>query len=122
MDSERIRSLGATDAMSAAERDERQGRLRRYINLQFIVNGLPSIPLDNTAASADAEQLLGVYRERLRFVDDPRCPADRRIEAFLHDHFVGTAPAGALKLPERTFTLDRHGIARELSLPIDGKT
>jgi hypothetical protein len=122
MDSERIRSLGATDAMSDAERDERQGRLRRYINLQFIVNGLPSIPLDDTAASADAEQLLGVYRERLRLVDDPRCPADRRIEAFLHDHFVGTAPAGSLKLPERTFTLDRHGIARELSLPIDGNT
>ncbi|HKD35302.1 MAG TPA: hypothetical protein VKB78_00835, partial [Pirellulales bacterium] len=117
------RSLGMDEPASESERTDRPRRMRRYINLLLIANGLPPVPLDHaTAASADAEQLLADYSERLRLLDDPRCPVDRRIEAFLHDHFIDEAHLGILKLPERTFTLDRHGIARELSLPIDGNT
>jgi hypothetical protein len=117
------RFLGMDEPASESERIDRQRRMRRYINLQLLASGLPPVPLDHaTAASADAEQLLGAYSERLRLLDDPRCPADRRIEAFLHDHFIDEAHSGTLKLPERTFTLDRHGVARELSLPIDCNT
>ncbi len=141
MDRELERALGVLPEPTPKAYGERQQRLRRYINLQLIAGGLPPVALDNaTAASADAEQLLGYFRERLRLLDDPRCPADRRIEAFLNEHFADTPiasieaangsrphpsplPEGegtGLRLPERTLTLDRHGVARELSLPVDG--
>jgi hypothetical protein len=47
-----------------------------------------------------------------------RCPADRRIEAFLNAHFADLIGSARLRLPE-AFVLRRHGIARELSLPAD---
>ncbi|HEX5271718.1 MAG TPA: hypothetical protein VFW33_14570, partial [Gemmataceae bacterium] len=51
---------------------------------------------------------------------DDRCPADRRIEAFLNAHF-GLARVARLRLPD-ALALPRHGVARELSLPADGDT
>ncbi len=99
----------------------RQERLRRYINLQLITAGMPPVPLDNASpTSVDAEELLGAFRERLSLLNDPRCPTDRRIESFLHEHFADLPGEAELRLPERTLTLDRHGLARELSLPVDG--
>jgi hypothetical protein len=50
---------------------------------------------------------------------DDRCPADRRIEAFLNAHFAALARASRLRLPA-ALALPRHGIAREMSLPADG--
>ena len=46
-----------------------------------------------------------------------RCPADRRIEAFLNDHFADLGLEPPLRLPASTLVLTRHGIARALSLP-----
>ena len=48
---------------------------------------------------------------------DGRCPADRRIEAFLNDHFADLCRDAPLRLPAPTLNLPRHGIARALSLP-----
>src|SRR5207253_4853982 len=50
-----------------------------------------------------------------------RCPADRRIEAFLNAYFGGLTREAPLRLPAAR-ALPRHGIARELSLPADGDT
>src|SRR5437588_12996916 len=52
---------------------------------------------------------------------DGRCPADRRIEAFLNAYFGGLTREAPLRLPAAR-ALPRHGIARELSLPADGDT
>jgi phosphoenolpyruvate carboxykinase (diphosphate) len=49
---------------------------------------------------------------------EERCPADRRIEAFLNAHFADLARAAPLRLPAAV-ALPRHGLARELSLPAD---
>ena len=49
-----------------------------------------------------------------------RCPADRRIEAFLNDHFADLAGAPRCGCPTHV-VLPRHGIARELSLPRRGQ-
>jgi hypothetical protein len=123
MKSDVTTALGMMELSAENYQMNRRRRLQQYINLQLITNGLPAISLgDSSPAAADAEQILGAFSERLRLVDDPRCPADRRIEAFLHDHFVDASPVGPLKLPERTLTLDRTSVARELSLPIDGNT
>ena len=57
---------------------------------------------------------ISVKKDRL--LGQHLCPADRRIQNFLHDYLQEiTAP----KLPTRTFTLDRAGLARVLSLPVD---
>ncbi len=47
-----------------------------------------------------------------------RCPADRRIEAFLDGYFADLAQPPQLRLPA-ALALPRHGIARELSLPAE---
>jgi hypothetical protein len=52
---------------------------------------------------------------------DDRCQADRRIEAFLNAHFADLTRSAPLRLPA-ALALPRHGIARELSLPVDGDT
>ncbi len=48
-----------------------------------------------------------------------RCPADRRIEAFLNSYFADLTRGAQLRLPT-ALVLTRHGVARELSLPADG--
>jgi hypothetical protein len=50
-----------------------------------------------------------------------RCPADRRIEAYLNAHFADLIGAKPLRLPD-ALVLPRHGIARELSLPANSDT
>ena len=64
--------------------------------------------------------MLANYRERIRLLEDYRCPADGRIEAFLDHHFAELKLPRRLRLPGRSVVLDRHGVARELSLPAKG--
>lgn len=47
---------------------------------------------------------------------EPLCPVDRRIQAYL-DRTLGS---GAAKMPSRTLVLDRYGLARALSIPMQG--
>ncbi|MGC4090038.1 MAG: hypothetical protein QM756_19590 [Polyangiaceae bacterium] len=59
------------------------------------------------------------YREQMRLLSDHQCPADRRIQAFLDSLFGSLDLPFVVRLPSTTFLLDRYGLARELSLPID---
>lgn len=98
---------------------DRQRRIR-YVALKLIANGLPCPELpDSNLQALDAEGLLGSYHHRLKQLDEVRCPVDTRIETFLQTHFQD-AGGPALRLPDRTVVLDRHGLARELSLPLGG--
>ena len=45
------------------------------------------------------------------------CPADARVQEFLDAYLANVCPAGAPRLPSKTFVLDRPGIARVLSFP-----
>ncbi|WP_446921463.1 hypothetical protein, partial [Klebsiella pneumoniae] len=47
------------------------------------------------------------------------CPADRRIQAFI-DRYLGEDSSVHPRLPDTTLTLDEPGLARALSLPVDG--
>jgi hypothetical protein len=60
--------------------------------------------------------LIAQYREKERLLANHLCPADQRIQTFLYDYLQEIPMA---KLPLRTFTLDRAGMARMLSLPVD---
>ena len=64
-----------------------------------------------------AGNLFARYREQARLLADHLCPADRRIQHYL-DQLQGTA--GKVRLPAETLILDQYGLARELSLPLDG--
>ena len=98
---------------------QRRASLLHYINFELIAHGLAPVPLNGRAdAFVDAEHLLAKYCARLGMVEGVRCPADHRIESFLREHFADIPGGAELRLPEKTLTLDRYGIARELSFPL----
>ena len=72
MPKELERSLGVLAEKTPEAYAARQQRLRRYINLQLIASGLSPVPLENASpTAADAEEMLGAFRERLMLLDDP---------------------------------------------------
>jgi hypothetical protein len=93
----------------------------RYINLKLQALGLAPATLEGDATFLDvAQDLLAQYQEYRRLLNEYLCPADQRIQAYLDEHLAGEALNGPIRLPSRTFSIDRHGLARELSLPFDG--
>ncbi len=114
------RQLGFyTDAsLDEIERDRR--RLRRYLNLRLLAHGLPAPMNERDAEFAEISRgLLQNHRQQTRLLRDHRCPADQRIEAFLSRYCDDLNLRQPLRLPGASFTLDRHGMARELALPAD---
>src|SRR5678815_1094215 len=63
--------------------------------------------------------LFARYREQSRLLSEHLSPVDRRIQDFLDDLFSGLSGEAPIRLPSETFLLDRYGLARELSLPLD---
>ena len=116
------RTLAETIGFSSQslDRDTNRSDLLRHIKLKLIANGqsVPTSGIDEDLSGAD--RLLMTYYQRLKQLDAVRCPVDRRIEGFLQKHFGGIAGGSALRVPYSTLALDRHGIARELSLPVNG--
>ncbi len=99
-----------------AERD----RLQLYINLKLSSSGqTPCLDGSSDEFLAIADDLLKSYREKSRLLSGYLCPPDQRIQDFLDAYFAGCGETVA-HLPENTLILDRPGMARELSLPIDG--
>ncbi len=90
----------------------------RYINLKLADLGCPTV---GTQVDAELHELLDTLlqhnRETGRLLANYLCPADWRIQKFLDGYLDGCTVQP--KLPSRTFILDRHGIARTLSLPPD---
>lgn len=114
-------ALGLHLNMTQQQRDAERAELLRYVNLKLAANGLPTVPAAGGAELVElASGLLVNFNEKARLLSDYRCPADERIESFLAQHFGDLVGDNPLRLPARTFILDRHGLARELSLPADG--
>lgn len=111
-----------TKSSSEAERDN----LKSYLALQLAAAGLLN-PEDNsadgiaTSMSEFSMGILGSIKEKSRLLSSYRAPIDSRIEGFLQRYFGdlldGQEP---LRLPSNSLTLDRHGMARELSIPANG--
>src|SRR5436190_11971225 len=92
-------------------------RLVPYINVKLALLGFP--PLSGTENSEFGDlvsTLVAQCRENERLLANHLCPADRSIQTFLYD-YLQEVPV--TKLPFRTLTLDRAGVARVLSLPMD---
>ncbi|APZ92347.1 hypothetical protein [Fuerstiella marisgermanici] len=112
--------LGFYSQRSGSERNSQRKAIVDYIALKLIAHGQPAPAGFRSANSLGAERILNTYQQRIRQLDSIRCPVDQRIESFLADHFKGLPGADELRLPDASLVLDRHGIARELSLPLDG--
>jgi len=89
------------------------------INLRLAQLGLP-VPSrfqDDEGAQLVAP-ILARQRELSRRLADRLCAADARIQAWLDDYLAETGLTPSL--PRRTLVLDEPGLARTLSLPLDG--
>ncbi len=121
-----IRELGLNPSASSSalaanplSAEERQ-KLQLYINLKLVSSGQPSCGTGETAGFIDiAHDLLLSYREKNRLLSSYHCPVDRRIQDFLNRYLEDLELDKVPTLPFQSFILDRHGLARELSVPID---
>ncbi|MDD5405103.1 MAG: hypothetical protein PHZ14_11280 [Sulfuricella sp.] len=97
---------------------EARERLQLYINLKLSSSGQPACEAgDGSSFLEVADSLLKSYREKSRLLSGYLCPPDQRIQSFLDAYLADAAEGGVPRLPENTLVLDRHGVARELSLP-----
>src|SRR4051812_33678955 len=90
----------------------------QYANLKLASMGCPTF---GSFAETDLGDLAGAFLSHLRETDrllaNYLCPADHRIQNFIYDYLQDAVIPP--KLPGQTFVLDRHGLARLLSLPAD---
>jgi len=95
-------------------------RLIQYINLKLAAKGFPiyGSQKDNKFLEI-AEDLISNNLEKERLLSNYLCPADYRIQKFLNSYFTDVIDTDKIKLPKSTFELDRHGIARILSISPD---
>ncbi|MGO1385380.1 MAG: hypothetical protein ACTHU1_11425, partial [Arachnia sp.] len=89
------------------------------INLRLGMLGLP-MPENarNTSGLELVRPVLARQRELNRRLSHKLPAVDHRIQCFLDDYLEGTGTAP--KLPKQTFVLDQAGLARTLSLPMEG--
>lgn len=108
--------LGLDDSL--VDQQEASERLQLYINLKLSSSGQPPC-LEGSSSDflAVAGNLLKSYREKSRLLSGYLCPPDQRIQTFL-DNYLADTEVSVPRLPENTLILDRHGVARELSLPV----
>src|SRR5947209_456912 len=89
---------------------EANRKLISYINVKLALLGA-AVPAEagDSAFSEIASALVARYREEERLLASYLSPADQRIQTFLYDYLQDVPVA---KLPNKTFVLDRPGLAR----------
>ena len=111
------RSLGLS--VDADSPEEMRKRLHLYINLKLAASGLPTCLDSGSAEFMEISQdLLKAFREKGRMLSSYLCPSDQRIQDFINRYLWDLDLERMPVLPNTTFILDRHGVARELSLPM----
>ena len=100
-----------------------QSRLHDYLNLKFAARGFPIVgdPVEFPFLEM-GQPLIANFQERLRLLSDHLCPVDAAIEGFLRSCLAETGVFGPEEslVPGHAFVLERHGLARMLSLPAGG--
>jgi len=106
---------------SPAEED----RLREFVNLKLAARGYPIVGNEEDYPFLDlGRSLIANFQEKNRLLSDYLCPADASIDAFLRDYLgeeivKEVFPNDMRLLPMSPLIMERHGIARMLSLPPD---
>ena len=93
-------------------------KIIEYINLKLAALGYPIYGNQETSELLEiATPLLDNYREKTRLLSSQLSPVGRRIQDFLDDYLSEIPESKELGLPEHPFILDRHGLARMMSIP-----
>lgn len=103
-----------------ASREQAQRAIRAYLQIKLKALGLPGGNDAPDDLMEVADPLIAHYREQFRMLQGRLCPADQRIQDFLNRYFSRVVDPGTVRIPAQSLTLDRHGLARELSLPEGG--
>ena len=91
----------------------------QYINLQLAALGQPTCDIEGDKQYLKiADSLLKNYSQQRRLLAKYRCPADQRIQDFFNAYLQRNGVDLTVYLPRETFVLERKGLARELSLPL----
>ncbi|HVJ19515.1 MAG TPA: hypothetical protein VM686_29045 [Polyangiaceae bacterium] len=116
MELERMAGLGTDGAVAVPERRA----LIRSIVLKLAAMGI-QVPegVGDREVLDLGRDLFARYREQSRLLSDHLCPVDRRVQHFLDGLLAPLGMAQPPRLPANTFILDRYGLARELSLPME---
>lgn len=95
---------------------------RDYLNLKFAARGFPIVGDEADFPFLEmGRSLILNFQERLRLLQSHRPPCDQHLLAWLDRYLgdTGVFAAEEAKLPD-PITLERHGLARLLSLPHQG--
>ncbi len=96
-----------------------QQNLNLYIALKLASYGQPvNLQDESIEFISTADDMLRSFVEKSRQLVSHHYPADRRIQDFINTYLADLDLDKTPSLPTLTFELDRHGIARELSLPM----
>jgi len=108
--------MNARQATGASTASSIDPKLVSYINVKLALLGCAPAPAPSASDFTEiASALIARCREEERLLSSYQCPSDQRIQTFLYDYLQQHL---VTKLPQRTFVLDRPGLARILSLPI----
>jgi len=95
--------------------------LIEYVNLKLMSIGQPVYgDLSESSFFTLSKSLLANYQEKSSLLSDYLPACDHRIQEFVDGYFSELSPDEVPKLPKNTLILDRHGVARTLSLPAKG--
>lgn len=117
--------IGFTDNGPAIASPAEENRLREFVNLKLAARGYPIVGNEEDYPFLDlGRSLIANFQEKSRLLSDYLCPADASIDAFLRSYLgeeivSEVFPAGSHLLPVGPLMMERHGIARMLSLPPD---
>ena len=113
------KQLGLDPETAAAMHDDHS--LLEYVNLKLTCIGQPIFgELSNSSFFGLSQSLLESYQEKSRLLADYLPPSDQRIQSFLDEYFSDLDLSEIPHLPNNSLILDRHGVARTLSLPAKG--
>lgn len=99
---------------------ESKKRIIQYINIKLASKGYPFYGTEKVNKFLEiADDLIALNMEKERLLSNYLAPADKRIQDFLNNYFEEVIDKNKIKMPKSTFELDKHGIARVLSLSPD---
>ncbi len=117
--------IGFTENGPAIASPAEENRLREFVNLKLAARGYPIVGDEADYPFLDlGRSLIASFQEKTRLLADYLCPADASIDAFLRDYLgseivAEVFPDAMHLLPSSPLIMERHGIARMLSLPPD---
>jgi hypothetical protein len=101
--------------------DDTEQELLRYVNLRLSALGQPTSRATTDSRFMEiAGPLLRNHFQKDQLLGWPLCAVDARIQSFLDDYLKDVCPEGVARIPSKSFTLDRAGIGRLISVPATG--